>query len=59
MKAFFILVCVAYILSPVDFLPDAIPFLGTADDGLAGILAGAVLRTVFESEPQVQVVRRR
>ena len=43
MKFLFVLVCIGYILFPVDFLPDAIPVIGTADDGLAGILAGRVL----------------
>lgn len=53
MKFLFVLVCIVYILSPVDFLPDAIPVVGTADDGLAGILAGIVLNWGRE-----QVVRR-
>lgn len=53
MKLLFVLVCIGYILSPVDFLPDAIPVVGTADDGLAGILAGIVLNWGRE-----QVVRR-
>lgn len=53
MKLLFVLVCIGYILCPVDFLPDAIPVVGTADDGLAGILAGMVLNWKRE-----QITRR-
>ncbi len=40
--------CVVYILSPVDFIPDAAPVLGVADDmvlGTIGLLAS--VRTVY------------
>ncbi len=56
MKFLFVLVCIGYVLSPVDFLPDAIPVIGTADDGLAGMLMGIVLN--WGRQQQQVVVRR-
>lgn len=54
MRFLFVLVCIGYILSPVDFLPDAIPVIGTVDDGLAGILAGMVLNWGRQQKRGVQ-----
>ena len=30
---------ILYIFSPIDFIPDIIPLIGTLDDGVAGIIA--------------------
>lgn len=37
-KTFGVLIAVAYIVSPVDFIPDAMPFVGTIDDATMGAL---------------------
>lgn len=43
---------VIYLLSPIDFSPDVLPFLGWIDDGiLIAILAGE-LAYLFNREPQ-------
>jgi len=43
---------VIYLLSPIDFAPDVLPFLGWIDDGiLIAILAGE-LAYLFNREPQ-------
>ena len=43
---------VLYLLSPIDFAPDVLPFLGWIDDGiLIAILAGE-LASFFNREPQ-------
>lgn len=45
------LVCVAYVVNPFpDFIPDATPFFGTVDDGLAGGIAMLVVRSMFGKE---------
>jgi len=50
MKLILLLVCVAYIGWPLpDFIPDATPFVGTVDDGLAGGIAMLVLRSYLAS----------
>lgn len=42
------LACVAYVVNPFpDFIPDATPFIGTVDDGLAGGIAMLVVRSYF------------
>lgn len=47
-KLVIILICLGYIGWPaIDFIPDVTPFVGTADDGLAGAIAGLVLRSYF------------
>lgn len=33
-----IMMCLLYIISPIDFLPDFIPFIGWIDDAMAGLL---------------------
>lgn len=38
MKIIMVLLLLAYIVSPVDFLPDALPMVGTLDDATAGML---------------------
>lgn len=43
MKTIMALILVAYIVSPVDFLPDALPFVGTLDDATAGAIVAALL----------------
>lgn len=51
MKAILLLACLVYIGWPaVDFIPDITPFIGTADDGLAGGIAMLVLRSYFVKE---------
>lgn len=51
MKFILLLVCIGYIVNPFpDFIPDATPFIGTVDDGLAGGIATLVLRSYFGSE---------
>lgn len=48
MKFILLLVCMGYIGWPVtDFIPDVTPFIGTADDGLAGGIAALLLRSHF------------
>lgn len=36
------LVCAAYVISPVDFLPDVMPLLGITDDGAFILLVLAI-----------------
>ncbi|MDR1744991.1 MAG: DUF1232 domain-containing protein [Planctomycetota bacterium] len=51
--------CVVYILSPVDFVPDAVPIFGVADDmvlGSIGLLAA--VRTVYGSGREAGWPRR-
>lgn len=43
MKIIMALVLAAYIVSPVDVLPDALPFIGTLDDATAGAIVAALL----------------
>lgn len=51
MKAILLLACLGYIGWPLtDFIPDVTPFIGTADDGLAGGIAMLVLRSYFGKE---------
>lgn len=46
MKAILFLAAIGYVVWPaVDFVPDVTPFIGTADDGLAGGIAMLVLRS--------------
>lgn len=48
MRFILLLVCMGYIANPfADFIPDVTPFIGTADDGLAGGIATLVLRSYF------------
>jgi uncharacterized membrane protein YkvA (DUF1232 family) len=50
MKLIIILLCLGYIGWPaIDFIPDVTPFIGTADDSLAGAIFGLVLRSYFSS----------
>ena len=37
-KSLGVLIALVYILSPVDILPDAMPFVGTIDDATVGAL---------------------
>ena len=39
MNALTILICILYIISPVDFVPDVIPVVGWVDDVMALLLA--------------------
>jgi hypothetical protein len=39
-----IMVCLLYIISPIDLLPDFIPIFGWIDDAMAGLM---LLGTVF------------
>jgi len=51
MKIILLVICAAYIVNPFpDFVPDATPFIGTIDDGLAGGIAMLVLRSYFGKE---------
>ncbi len=44
-KTFFLaLLCVVYMISPVDFLPDIMPLLGITDDATFMLLVLAMLR---------------
>lgn len=48
MKLILLLICLGYIGWPfLDFIPDATPFFGTMDDGLAGGIAMLVLQSYF------------
>lgn len=48
MKFLLLLVCAGYIVNPFpDLIPDATPFIGTVDDGLAGGIAMLVVRSYF------------
>ena len=48
MKLLLLVSCIGYIGWPFpDFIPDATPFVGTLDDGLAGAIAGQVLRKMM------------
>lgn len=39
-----IMICLLYIISPIDFLPDFIPIIGWIDDAMAGlVLVGTLL----------------
>lgn len=42
-KAFVVLLCIMYIISPIDFVPD-IPVVGWGDDVVAGLIG---LRTML------------
>ncbi len=48
---FFVLAALAYIVSPLDFIPDLIPFLGQVDDVF--LLLSALERLVERAGPQV------
>lgn len=50
MKVILVLLLVAYILSPVDLIPDVLPVVGTADDGLAGVIIGAILKAAISEK---------
>ncbi len=51
MKFILLLVCTGYIVNPFpDFIPDATPFIGTVDDGLAGGIAMLMVRSMFGKE---------
>ena len=43
------LLAVAYVISPIDFIPDAIPILGWLDDGLIGYF---LLQMAFKFLPE-------
>lgn len=43
MKTILSLILVLYIVSPVDFLPDALPLIGTLDDATAGAIVAALM----------------
>lgn len=45
----------AYIISPIDAIPDAIPFIGTIDDGAAGAIA---LKLLTDKPAQKRTNRR-
>ncbi len=45
MRALIILLSLAYILFPLDFLPDFLPVIGQADDLMAAIMGLAALFT--------------
>lgn len=50
MRFISILLSLGYIGWPaIDFIPDVTPFIGTADDSLAGAIAGLLLRSYFSS----------
>ena len=34
-----VLLAMAYVFLPIDFIPDLIPLIGWFDDGIAGLLA--------------------
>ena len=48
-----ILAGILYVLSPIDFIPDVIPFLGNLDDlGVIGILVQRYIAYRLETEGQ-------
>lgn len=48
MRLILLLLCLGYIGWPaVDFIPDVTPFIGTADDSLAGGIAMLIFRSYF------------
>lgn len=45
-----VIIAIIYVISPVDFIPDALPFIGQADDAV--ILVTAVLNLLQNVLPE-------